>query len=91
MANMLSRETMVPIGLVIQTIALVAALVVGYTRITARLDDLEARQAISYTIAQASEDSLRNAIANPGVRFSDPRHPGQYICVTMSAVDGDRP
>jgi hypothetical protein len=37
-----------------------------------------------YSTTKACEDALRNAIANPGIRFSDPRNPGVYIRVEVS-------
>ena len=37
----------------------------------------------AYTITQASEDALREALANPGHKVPDPRHPGQYLVVEL--------
>ena len=34
-----------------------------------------------FTVAMASEQSLRTAIANPGMKVPDPRNPGQYFFV----------
>lgn len=34
-----------------------------------------------YSINQASEDALREALANPGHSTSDPRNPGQFFRV----------
>lgn len=34
-----------------------------------------------YTKTEASEQALRHAIANPGVKVPDPRNPGQYFHV----------
>lgn len=43
------------------------------------VQDLKKREGDNYTISQASEDALREAIANPGHRVPDPRSPGEYI------------
>lgn len=34
-----------------------------------------------YTLTQASEQALRTAIENPGLRVPDPRNPGQVVMV----------
>lgn len=34
-----------------------------------------------FTLAMASEQALRTAMANPGLRVPDPRNPGQFFFV----------
>lgn len=46
-----------------------------------RLQTIEARTLDRYSKTQAEADALRNAILNPGMRFSDPRNPGEHIVV----------
>jgi len=36
-----------------------------------------------YTLTMASENALREAMANPGLSVPDPRHPGEYFQVTI--------
>lgn len=40
---------------------------------------IEAIEANGYTMAHASENALRRAMANPGIREPDPRHHGKFI------------
>lgn len=57
---------------------LVLTLDTKYTVVNSRLDAIETR---NWTITQEAENAARNAIANPGIRYADPRNPGQFFYV----------
>jgi hypothetical protein len=46
---------------------------------------IESKAADRYTLTMAAENALRGALANPGVRFPDPRNPGQFFVVEKTA------
>ena len=84
-AGLIDRQTAVPIG---SAAAVIGVVIVGLTMLNTWLSDFETRMLIleggvadRYTLTQAAEDALRNAIANPTLRFHDPRNPGEYITV----------
>lgn len=76
--GLLTKRTKIELGLVL----LVVTMAITATTLTTRaLIKIESINEDRYTLTQASEDAFRNAIANPGLRFSDPRNPGNYIVV----------
>ena len=96
MANVVSKETLVPLGTVIAVGALLFGLWrwldgqfttvrMDFAAVNMRLTAIETSASEQYTLTNAAEDALRNAIANPGMKFSDPRNPGEYIVVTVDA------
>ena len=44
-----------------------------------------------YGMSRASEDALRHALANPGHRVPDPRHPDRIISTEQSIRNAERP
>jgi len=45
--------------------------------------DLNSFSGDRFTAAMASEQALRTAMANPGMRVPDPRNPGQFFFVEV--------
>jgi len=70
----ITKETTISIGLLLVILAPVSWIAVKVSKI-------EAQQAGAYSLTQASEDALREAIANPGHKVPDPRQPGMLIVV----------
>ncbi|MEM9019953.1 MAG: hypothetical protein AAGC44_05260 [Planctomycetota bacterium] len=66
------------------SLGLMLTLTVPMLWIAVKVHKIEAKQAQAYTITQASEDALREAIANPGHKVPDPRDPGQLIVVEQT-------
>jgi hypothetical protein len=54
--------------------------------IEAEIEAIKVASADRYTLTAASEDAFRHAIANPGVKVPDPRHPGDFIVVDRGRV-----
>ncbi|QQS08659.1 MAG: hypothetical protein IPK69_11820 [Phycisphaerales bacterium] len=52
--------------------------------LASRISQGEAEVAKSYTLAAASEQALRMALENPGLRVPDPRNPSQLITARRS-------
>lgn len=48
--------------------------------------DVRDLKADRYTLPMASEDAMREALANPGHRVPDPRNPGQYFVVEEARI-----
>lgn len=61
-----------------------------YRDIVNQVEALKRETSSSYPMSQAAEDALRNAIGNPGVRFSDPRNPGHYVVVESGRLTTER-
>ena len=55
-------------------------------KIDDRLSTIEAQAGDRYTLTMASENAMREAIANPGHRVPDPRNAGVYIQVRSSEI-----
>jgi nitrogen fixation protein FixH len=55
-----------------------------FNALNAQIATLTERAAGSYTLAAASEQALRMAIENPGLRVPDPRDPSKVITASTS-------
>lgn len=55
-------------------------------KIDERLSKIESQAGDRYTLTMASENAMREAIANPGHRVPDPRNAGMYIQVRESEI-----
>lgn len=55
-------------------------------KLDAVLADIEAGKDERYRMTNASENALRMALENPGLRVPDPRNPGAVIVMRGSAV-----
>ena len=96
MPVIINRDTLIPLGVVASIFIGIGALAfwlngqfnevkTQFVGMDKRLTVIEAAASDRYPRTAAAEDALRNAIANPGVKFSDPRNPGEYIVVTVDA------
>jgi hypothetical protein len=57
-----------------------------------RLGSLETKVAGAYTLAAASEQALRLAMENPGLRVPDPRDPSSLLPVVARVIPpGEKP
>lgn len=61
-------------------------LAVVVAKIDGLMKDLDAAKDERYRMTNASEDALRMAIENPGLRVPDPRNPGKVFVVQVGAV-----
>lgn len=81
----ISEKTRVTLSIVLITIGYIITIAgsVGgaVLYLDRRISTIENKMVDNYTMGQAAEDALREAIANPGHRVPDPRNPGQYIRV----------
>jgi len=76
-------ETKVKIGWAVGILAFLFATAAWANSITNRL---ETAMTDRFTLTQASEQALRHAIANPGIRVPDPRSPGLFFQVDKTRV-----
>lgn len=74
------QRSMFEIGAVVTVLVAVVTCTAWIVRTTEDLR-LQIKQIVkdNYTMSSASEDALREAIANPGHRVPDPRNPGQIF------------
>lgn len=62
----------------------------GLLKLSSSLSDLnhkvDVAMADRYSLTQASENALRMAMENPGMRVPDPRRPGEVIVVKIGGT-----
>ena len=84
LAAMISEQTGVTIGVALPVLLMLWRIVRLAIRFDKRLETIEAKDADRYTLTAASEDALRTAIHNPGLKVPDPRRPGQVFEVSAA-------
>lgn len=86
MAGTITRETKVALGLILTVIGVGFAstwkVSAAVAKVEQRLAEVETDR---YTLSAASEQALRTAMENPGLRVPDPRNPGQVFVVRDAA------
>lgn len=89
----ISEKTSVSIRLIFVFIAVFVPVVgFGWTAIqkietvASEVRSIKMEMRDQYTLSAAAEVALRNAMANPGTRFADPRNPGTYFVVESGGI-----
>ena len=86
----LSKNTPMTLGLVALFLGPLIAAVIFGMRVDGSVDALQMEFTLwknnQYSLTSASEDALRMAVENPGMRVPDPRHPGSVIVVEVGRI-----
>ena len=84
----ITKQTMIPLGSALSVILVVVGCTAWVVRtvetLSFRVAAVEAMMDDRYTKTAAAEVTLRNALLNPQMRFSDPRDPSQFITATSA-------